>query len=89
MKPLLLFVLEQDSDLPAQKIDSTLRISHLAIRKEFTAKNYTGIEKYLQDEDILGIKSISKLMCPQPYEINFTGFYKLDKYDYRIQIECF
>ena len=88
-KPLLLFVLEQDSDLPIQKIDSILRISHLAIRKQFNARNYTGIEQYLEDEDILGIKAISNLNCAQPYVVNFSGFYKLDKYDYSIQIKCF
>src|SRR5689334_7440642 len=57
-KPLLFFFLEQDSELPIEKIDSTLRVSHVAIRKLFAAKNYTGLEKYLEDEDILGIKFI-------------------------------
>jgi hypothetical protein len=87
-KPLLLFVLEQDSDLPAQKIDSILRVSHLDIRKLFVGRNYTGIEKYLEDEDILGIKSISKLNCPEPFVVSLLGIYKLDRYEYLVKLEC-
>jgi hypothetical protein len=88
-KPLLLFFLEQDSELPIPKLDSTLRVSHVAIRKLFASKNYTGLEKYLEDEDILGIKSIPALPCPQPYVISISGIYKLDKYEYEVKVECF
>jgi hypothetical protein len=85
--PLILFLLEQDSDLPVSQVDSTLRVSHIAIRKEFAARNYSEIEKYLENDDVLGIKTVS-VSCAQPCITDFTGIYKLDKYDYRISIEC-
>jgi hypothetical protein len=86
--PLILFLIEQDSDLPVAIVDSTLRVSHHAIRKEFAARNYTAIESYLKDEDILGIKIISSLPQEQALLIHFTGIYKLDKFEYQVFIKC-
>jgi hypothetical protein len=86
--PLILFLIEQDSDLPVAIVDSTLRVSHRAIRKEFAARNYTGIESYLKDEDILGIKVISSLPPQEALLTNFTGIYKLDKFEYQVSIKC-
>jgi hypothetical protein len=85
--PLLLFLLEQDSEIPVPQIDSVLRVSHRAIMKEFNTRNYFGIEKYLGDEDILGFKVISKLDYTGPNIFHFSGMYKLDKYEYQVRIE--
>lgn len=86
-RPLLLFLIEQDAELPVSHIDSTLRVSHHAIMTEFNAGNYSGIEQYIGDEDILGAKVISKLNFSQPNDFYFTGMYKLDKYEYQVTIE--
>lgn len=85
---LIMFLLEQDADWPIRKIDSTLRASHRAIEKEFVRRNYTGMEAYLGDEDVIGIKRIPPLQCAGRYNANFAGIYKLDRYEYEVSMEC-
>jgi hypothetical protein len=86
-RPLLLFLIEQDADLPVPQIDSTLRVSHREIIKAYKSGTYTAIERYLGDEDILGAKVISNLNFSTATVIYFTGSYKLDKYEYQVTIE--
>jgi hypothetical protein len=85
-KSLLLFLLEQDADWSVSKIDSVLRVSHSNIRKAHATRNYTEIEKYLADDDVLGIKIIPGVKSNEPQLVSFTGIYKLDRYDYLIRI---
>jgi hypothetical protein len=84
---LLLFLIEQDSALPISQIDSMVRVDHRAIIQEFNSRNYTGIEKYLGDEDVLGVKVIPKMDYTIANIISFRGRYKLDKYDYLVKFE--
>jgi hypothetical protein len=86
-QPLLLFLIEQDSMLPISQIDSTVRVSHQAIIQEFNRRAYSGIEKYLGDEDILGVKIIPHLDYDITNIFSFRGRHKLDKYDYLVKLE--
>jgi hypothetical protein len=85
---MLLVLLEQDDETPVPVIDSILRVSHQAIAKEVSARNYMGIEKYLGDEDVLGIKAIPGIDCGKENLFNFSGIYKADKYEYQLRLEC-
>jgi len=86
--PLLIVLLEEDSDTPIDSLDSLVRLHHVALRKAFSASQYLVIEKYLGDDDVLGIKTISSIHCQDPTVLTFAGLYKLDKYEYRITITC-
>jgi hypothetical protein len=86
-KPLLIVLIELDAELPFPKIDSVLRVSHKAILQEFNKRNYSGIEKYLGDEDVLWIRLIQRLDYTQKNVFRFSGIYKLDKYEYEIQTD--
>lgn len=86
-RSMLLFLLEQDSETPLLQIDSMLRVNHRDIMTEFKKRNYTGIEKFLGDEDVLGYKMISALDYNAPNLYSFFGVYKLDKYEYWVKIE--
>lgn len=84
---LILFLIEQDADTPVEQIDPILRVHYKPIIKAYRGGNYLEIEKYLGDEDVLGIKTISKLDRETPAEFNFYGIHKLDKYEYSIRLE--
>lgn len=86
-QPLLLFLIEQDSELPITQIDSMVQVNHRSILREFQGGTYSGIEKYLGDEDILGFKVISKMDYTSSNLFIFNGRYKLDKYEYTVKIE--
>ena len=86
-RPMLLFLVEQDSETPLRQIDSTLRVSHRNIMTEFKKGNYSGIEKYLGDEDVLGYEMISAMDYNAPNLYHFSGVYKLDRYEYWVKIE--
>ena len=82
----LLFLIEQDSELSIADMDSAVRINHRDIIREFNNRNYTGVEKYLGDEDVLGFRVIQKLKSFEPNVFSFSGIYKLDKYEYQVKL---
>ena len=84
---LILFLIEQDSETPIEQIDPIIRVHYKQIINAYKSGNYLKIEKYLGDEDVLGIKTISKLDSETPAQFNFKGIHKLDKYEYSVSIE--
>jgi hypothetical protein len=86
---MLLVMLEQDEETPVSVIDPILRVNHRAIAKEFSTRNYMGIEKYLGDEDVLAIKAIPGIDCDKVNLFNFSGIYKADKFEYQLRIACY
>lgn len=83
---MLFFLIEQDTELSIAAIDSAVRVSHRDIMREFNNRNYTGVEKYLGDEDVLGFRVIQKLKSTEPNVFSFSGIYKLDKYEYQVKL---
>jgi len=81
-KDLLIFLIEQDADTPIEQIDAILRIHSSNVINAFKNRNYSSIEKYLGDEDILGIKLLEKPDFNYPIEFYFRGLYRMDRYEY-------
>lgn len=79
---LLFFLIEQDSDTPIEQIDLILRVHYKEIIDAFESKDYLEIGKFIGDEDVLGVKTISSL----PSQFEFSGIHKLDKYEYLVRI---
>ncbi|BDD05166.1 hypothetical protein [Aureibacter tunicatorum] len=75
------FLLEMDSDRDYIQIDPILRVHHQAIKECHEKHDYLAVEKYLSDEDILGLGEFKI-----PDEIDIKGIYKIDKYSYQINI---
>jgi hypothetical protein len=86
-KNLILFLLEQDTDRPILKIDSIPRTNYNALFQAHHGRNYSVIEKYLGDEDILGIKVLTSVKYTTPIAFTFQGIQKLDRYEYLISID--
>jgi hypothetical protein len=86
---LILFLIEQDSEIPFERIEPSIRLHCREILKEFRARNYSGIELYLGDDDVLGYKVIPPMDCYKPVVIEIAGIYKLDRYEYLIKVECY
>ena len=86
-KKFILFLLEQDSETPIEQLDSTIRINYKKLIEIFNDKDYMEIEKYLGDEDILGIKIIDFQNINSLKTINFQGVHRFDNYNYSIKIK--
>ena len=83
---IILILIEQDSDTPIEQIDAILRIHSKSIIEAYESRNYTELEKYLGDEDLLGYKIINKNIS-ESIEFSIEGVYKMDRYSYLIKIE--
>ena len=83
---LLFLLIEQDSDIPVEQIDPVIRVYHHDLIEAYKAKDYGRIEKYLGDEDLLGVQVINKLEKGTQIEFRLRGVYKLDKYEYQVKI---
>ena len=79
---LIFFFIEQDSDLSIEQIDPVIRVHYKQLTKYYNDNNYSKIEKYLGDEDLLGVKVLENINT----NFKFSGIHKLDKYEYQIKI---
>ena len=83
---LLLLLIEQDSERPKEQLDLIIRVYHRELMEAYHSNDYERIEKYLGDEDVLGIKVIEKFGKNDAVEFKLTGVHKLDKYEYNVKI---
>lgn len=81
-KEYLLFLIELDSDKTNLEIEPVFRLHYNQIINCFKNKNYSCLESYLGDEDLLGFQNFIV-----PSKINLNGRHKLDKYNYTIILE--
>jgi hypothetical protein len=87
-KKLLFVLFEQDSENTINQIDNAFRTNYTQIINEFKSKNYSGLEELIGDDDLLGVRIINNFQCTGKIDFNFNRVYKLDRYDYRIEIIC-
>lgn len=78
----IFFLIERDSERTELQIDPVLRIHSENIIDCFDQRDYLCIEKYLDDEDLLGY---GKFQIPSSHLLN--GVYKLDKFSYSITFQ--
>lgn len=79
---LICFLVEIDSEKTNFEIDPVIRVYHKELINCLTQRNYTCIEQYIGDEDLLGASCIKI-----PSSINFEGRHKLDKFKYSISFK--
>ena len=82
----LLVLIEQDSETPLEQIDPIVRVHYNQLLKASKNRDYKEIEKFIGDEDILGIKTITYQAQGAAIELRFTGMQRLDQYDYLLKI---
>ncbi len=75
----LYFLLELDSDKTSVQLDPVLRIYYKEVLAAFNKRDYTAIEKYLGDEDVLVANYFTI-----PHAEDHKGVYKADKYHYSL-----
>lgn len=85
---LMCFLIEQDTDSPVEQLESAILVHFPSIIQAYQSRDYIALEKYLGDEDLLGVKKIPTRSLG-PISIRFRGVHKLDKYDYKVILgEC-
>jgi hypothetical protein len=75
----LYFLLELDSDKTSIQLDPVLRVYYKEVLAAFNKRDYTAIEKYLGDEDVLVANYFTI-----PHAEDHKGVYKADKYHYAL-----
>ncbi|MEO1053948.1 MAG: hypothetical protein AAFX87_25145 [Bacteroidota bacterium] len=84
---LLFFFIEQDVNRSVEQIDPVLRVHHKRITELFDEHELYKLEKYLGDEDLLGIKVISKFQSKNKFCFAFSGYHKGDRYHYLVELK--
>lgn len=84
-KDLILFLVEMDTEQKIELIEMQLRKNHNELIKSFKEKNYAKIEKYLLDDDILGIKVLKDFKRETTIEI--SDIHRMDRYNYQITLK--
>ncbi len=79
-------LLERDTDQSTDEIENAVRNQYVDIEKHFLKQGNFGIENYLGDNDILGIKKIETLGQTDKIDFELRGFFKLDKFEYLLRI---
>ncbi|MEL7148248.1 MAG: hypothetical protein AAFO69_17880 [Bacteroidota bacterium] len=77
-KPLLMFLLEQDTNKKLTAIEPILRVYTEQVIEAYNQMDYKIIEKYLNDDDILGVCSYD--WSTETTIVEFKSRHKLDKY---------
>ncbi|WP_436514569.1 hypothetical protein [Ekhidna sp. To15] len=82
IRDLIFFLIERDSERTELQIDPVLRVYFKNIIDCSDRRDYLCIEKYLEDEDMIGY---SRFSIPSVHNLN--GIYKLDKFNYTITFQ--
>lgn len=78
----LFVLLEKDTEDTISVIENRFRKNHLKIEHAHKNSDYGLLEKLLGDDDVIGIKKINET----PTSFNFSGVYKLDRFEYNVSI---
>ena len=78
----LFVLLERDTEENLNVIESRFREHYIKIQHAHQKPDYNQLEKLLGDDDVIGIKHITS----RPSGFNFSGVYKLDKFEYNVFI---
>jgi len=84
-KKIMIVLIEQDSDKGIEQIDPVVRVYADQMIQALAVREYTKIEKYLEDDDLLGIKVIENFSVASSKLVAFSGVYLFDHYEYQIR----
>lgn len=87
--PLLLFLAELDSDRSPDQVEKLFRKHFKEIIDCINKKDLIALQKYINDDDLIGFKAIETEELLKAVAFSFQGRYKLDKFHYRIEIKNF
>jgi len=84
-KDLILFMIEMDTEQKVESIEMQIRKNYNNLIKACREKNYTLIEMYLDDNDILGVKVLKDFKQETTLEI--SDIQRMDRYNYQITLK--
>jgi len=84
---LLLLLAELDTEREPDQVEKLIRKNYKSIMDCIDKRDLVAIQKYIGDDDIIGIKMIKKSERTKGMTFPFQGRFKLDKYLYRIELK--
>jgi hypothetical protein len=79
-------LIERDTDQTTDEIEKMVSSRYFELTSYYLKNGNFGIEEFLDDNDIVGIKIINDLGGNNEVDFRFSGFFKLDKYEYRLTV---
>lgn len=84
---ILLILAELDTDRTPDVAEKMIRTNFRNIIACLDKKDLVALQKYVGDDDIIGIKKLEKTDLTKGISFSFQGRYKLDKFLYRIELK--
>lgn len=84
-KDLILFLVEMDTEEKIELIEMQIRKNHNELIKAYREKNYSLIQMYLNDNDMLGVKVLKDFK--QETTIEISDIHRMDRYNYQITLK--
>jgi hypothetical protein len=85
--PYCIFILEQDSDRQASEIATVISSQYNELKRNFRKSGNFATESIIGDDDIIGIHEFKALTTKMKTTFTFQGVYRLDRFDYRVEIK--
>lgn len=80
---IIFFLLEIDSDKKLEDIETNVRMNYKALINAYSKRDYTEIEKYIGDDDLMGIKKAMNVKNKRPVNFEFNDIYQMDRFPIR------
>jgi hypothetical protein len=84
--PYCIFILEQDTDRQVSEIATLVSSRYYELKRSFRKSGNFASESIIGDDDIIGIHEFRALTRKMKTTVTFQGIYKLDRFDYRVEI---
>jgi hypothetical protein len=83
----ILVLAELDTDKAPEQVEKLIRKNFFLIMDCLDKKDLIALQKYIGDDDIIGIKVIKEVDRTKGIDFSFQGRYKLDKFLYKIEVK--
>lgn len=83
----IVFLVETDSDKSQLLISYLVQKHAQELMKAYVKKDYLSIEKYIGDDDLLGVCVITGFQKNMPVHIKFKDIHRMDRFDYSILLK--
>lgn len=86
-KSISILILERDTDQSHDEIVNSIGHRYFEIANFYKVNGNYKIDSIIGDNDIIGIKTLSDFEKQKIFTFEFRGYFKLDKYEYSLQLE--
>lgn len=87
-KKLRMVMIERDTDGDLIELETKVRSQYDDLINHYRTQGNFGIEKYIGDNDVIGIRDVAPVYKGLFMKFDFEGTFKLDRYRYQVNLSA-